>query len=358
MVTCYDYTFARLLSETAIDGILVGDSVAMVMYGHPSTLSATVDLMRVHTEAVSRGAPGKFLVADLPFLSYRKGIPAALDAAQALMSAGAHALKLEGVDGHEDVIRRMTESGIPVMGHLGLQPQSVRSYGGFKIQGRGEEAAREIVRGLWRWRNSGPSPWCWSASPRRSRDEVTSALRIPTIGIGAGAACDGQILVLQDLLGMNRDFRPKFVRSFWDGAGSIQDAIGRFDADSQERRLSRRRGELPMMRVWRELDQWQERRRAIGGQDAGFVPTMGALHRGHASLVERCRAENQVAIASIFVNPTQFNDPRDLDRYPRTLERDLALLESLGVDDVLAPSAAGSVPQRLPVSRGTELPRP
>ncbi len=230
MVTCYDYTFARLLSETAIDGILVGDSAVMVMYGHPSTLSATVDLMRLHTEAVARGAPGKFLVADLPFLSYRKGIPAALDAAQALLGAGAHALKLEGVDGHEDVIRRMTESGIPVMGHLGLQPQSVRSYGGFKIQGRGEEAGREILRQALALEELGAFAVVLECIPAPLAREVTAALRIPTIGIGAGADCDGQILVLQDLLGMNRDFRPRFVRSFWDGAGSIHDAIGRFDA--------------------------------------------------------------------------------------------------------------------------------
>src|ERR1700736_6271498 len=122
MVTCYDYTFARLLSKSAIDGILVGDSAAMVMHGHSSTLSMTVELARLHTEAVVRGAAGKFVVADMPFLSFRKGLAAALDCAQVLMKAGAHAVKLEGVDGHEDVIQRMTQSGIPVMGHLGLQP--------------------------------------------------------------------------------------------------------------------------------------------------------------------------------------------------------------------------------------------
>src|SRR5262245_33755425 len=116
MVTCYDYTFARLLSNTSIDAILVGDSAAMVIYGHSSTLTASVHLMRRHTEAVARGANGKMVVADMPFLSYRKGLAAALDAAQVLMGAGAHAVKLEGVDGHEDVVERMTQSGIPVMG--------------------------------------------------------------------------------------------------------------------------------------------------------------------------------------------------------------------------------------------------
>src|SRR5579863_843806 len=146
MVTCYDYTFARLLSGTAIDGILVGDSAGMVMHGHPSTVSVSLDLIRLHTEAVVRGIAGKFVVADMPFLSFRKGVAAALDAASVLMSAGAHAVKLEGVRGHEDAIQRMVESGIPVMGHLGLQPQSVNAYGGFRVQGRTPDAAREMVR--------------------------------------------------------------------------------------------------------------------------------------------------------------------------------------------------------------------
>jgi 3-methyl-2-oxobutanoate hydroxymethyltransferase len=128
MVTCYDYTFAHLLAKSSIDGILVGDSAAMAMHGHSSTLSATTEMMRIHTEAVVRGAADKFIVADMPFLSFRKGPAAALDSASVLMVAGAHAVKLEGVDGHEDVIQRLVESGIPVMGHIGLQPQSVRAY--------------------------------------------------------------------------------------------------------------------------------------------------------------------------------------------------------------------------------------
>src|ERR1700759_3998769 len=146
MVTCYDYTFARLLTESAIDGILVGDSAAMVMHGHPSTLSASTELIRVHAEAVARGAPGKFIVADMPFLSFRKGTAAALEVAAVLMAAGAHALKLEGVDGHEDVIQRMVQSGIPVMGHIGLQPQSVHAYGGYRVQGRSGDSAPHLAR--------------------------------------------------------------------------------------------------------------------------------------------------------------------------------------------------------------------
>jgi 3-methyl-2-oxobutanoate hydroxymethyltransferase len=229
MVTCYDYTFARLLSKSAIDAILVGDSAGMVMHGHGSTLSVNLELMRLHTEAVVRGAPGKFIVADMPFLSFRKGLSAALDSAHVLLSAGAHAVKLEGVDGHEDVIQRMAQSGIPVMGHLGLQPQSIHAYGGFKVQGRGEEAARDIARQARTVEELGAFAVVLECIPAGLAQELTELLHIPTIGIGAGAACDGQILVLQDLLGMNVDFRPKFARPFSDGARSVLDAVGSFD---------------------------------------------------------------------------------------------------------------------------------
>jgi 3-methyl-2-oxobutanoate hydroxymethyltransferase len=230
MVTCYDYTFARLLSKSAIDGILVGDSAAMVIHGHPSTLSMTVELTRLHTEAVVRGAAGKFVVADMPFLSFRKGLASALDCAQVLMRAGAHAVKLEGVDGHEDVIQRMAQSGIPVMGHLGLQPQSVHAYGGFRVQGRSDDSARDIVRQATALEELGVFAIVLECVPAALAQEITGTLHIPTIGIGAGRGCDGQILVLQDLLGLNMDFHPKFARSFFDGARSVLDAVAHFDA--------------------------------------------------------------------------------------------------------------------------------
>ncbi len=229
MVTCYDYTFARLLSRSAIEGILVGDSAAMVMHGHPSTLSASVELVRLHTEAVVRGAAGKFIVADMPFLSFRKGPAAALDAASVLMIAGANALKVEGIDGHEDAIQRLVQSGIPVMGHLGLQPQSVHAYGGFRVQGRSSDSARDIARQAVALEQLGAFAIVLECVPGNVAREITNTIRIPTIGIGAGAVCDGQILVLQDLLGLNMDFRPRFARPFLDGARCVLDSLARFD---------------------------------------------------------------------------------------------------------------------------------
>ena len=229
MVTCYDYTFARMLSRSSIDGILVGDSAAMVMHGRPSTLSASVELMALHTEAVARGAGGKFVVADMPFLSFRKGLAAALNTASVLMTAGAHAVKLEGVDGHEDVIQRMVQSGIPVMGHLGLQPQSVHAYGGYRVQGRSDDSAQEIARQAKALEGLGAFAIVLECVPANLAQEITETIRIPTIGIGAGAGCDGQILVLQDLLGMNLDFRPKFARPFLDGERTVLDTLARFD---------------------------------------------------------------------------------------------------------------------------------
>jgi 3-methyl-2-oxobutanoate hydroxymethyltransferase len=233
MVTCYDYTFAKLLSKTAIDAILVGDSVAMVMHGHKSTVSASVDLMQLHTEAVARGAEGKFVVSDMPFLATRKGLGAAMDAAQALMGAGAQAVKIEGVDGNEEVIKALVQSGVPVMGHLGLQPQSVNAYGGYVVQGRSDHAAHEILRQSKLLEELGVFALVLECIPARLAGEITAALKIPTIGIGAGVGCDGQILVLQDLLGMNTDFQPKFVRTFLDGAHAVPDAIEAFVAAIQ-----------------------------------------------------------------------------------------------------------------------------
>ncbi len=234
MVTCYDTSFARVLEASDIDCLLVGDSAAMVMHGFPDTLAATVELMALHTAAVRRGAPTRFLIGDLPFLSFRKGVPAALDAVAALMRAGAQAVKLEGVLGHEDVITAIVGSGVPVMGHLGLMPQSMHALAGFRVQGRTEEDAARILAEAKRLEELGCFALVLECVPAALASQITKSLRIPTIGIGAGADCDGQVLVLQDLLGLSGGFRPKFLRCYLDGFGQFRDAVNRFDRDVKQ----------------------------------------------------------------------------------------------------------------------------
>lgn len=234
MVTCYDAAFARVLEASKVDSLLVGDSAAMVVHGHTDTLAATVEMMALHVAAVRRGAPTRFLVADLPFLSFRKGIPAAMDAVAALMRAGAQAVKLEGVTGHEDVITAIVGSGVPVMGHLGLTPQSVNAFSGYRVQGRSDVAAARIVEDARRLEALGCFSLVLECVPSALGARVTGAVGIPTIGIGAGAACDGQVLVLQDLLGLSDARRPRFVRTYLDGAQVARDAFDRFDADVKQ----------------------------------------------------------------------------------------------------------------------------
>ena len=234
MVTCYDSSLARVLESTSVDCILVGDSAAMVMHGHSDTLAATVELMALHTAAVRRGAPSRFLIGDLPFLSFRKGVPAALDAASALMRAGAQSVKLEGVTGHEDAIEALVGSGIPVMGHLGLTPQSVNALSGFRVQGRREDDAVRIVEDARRLEALGCFSIVLECVPSALGARITQALSIPTIGVGAGIHCDGQVLVLQDLLGLTGGHRPKFVRTYLDGNAAVRDAVDRFDHDVKQ----------------------------------------------------------------------------------------------------------------------------
>lgn len=228
MVTCYDYTLARVLDGTAVDCLLVGDSVAMVMHGHPSTVHADVDMMALHTRAVVRGAPRKFVVADMPFLAARKGLVPAMDAVQALMQAGAHAIKIEGARGELDLIAHIVESGVPVMGHLGLTPQSVHALGGHRVQGREDASAARIRDDARALQDAGCFALVLECVPMALSRQISEALTIPTIGIGAGPHTDGQVLVLQDLLGLSTSFKPKFVRHFADGATLVADAVGRF----------------------------------------------------------------------------------------------------------------------------------
>lgn len=231
MATCYDYTYARVLAETPIDTLLVGDSVAMVLHGHSSTLPATTEMMALHTAAVSRGAPGKFLVTDMPFLSFRKGIAPALECVDALMKAGAEAVKLEGIRGHEETVRAIVQSGVPVMGHLGLTPQHIHQMGGFRVQGREDKQAQELLQDAKQLEELGCFAVVLECVPNRVGKLISEELTIPTIGIGAGAATDGQVLVLQDLLGMNTAFKPKFLRHYMQGEAAVREAISRYHED-------------------------------------------------------------------------------------------------------------------------------
>ena len=237
MVTAYDAWSARLVSRSDVDAILVGDSVAMVVHGHPTTVAATVPMMALHTAAVSRAAADKFVVADLPFLSYRRGLNAAMRAVGTLMRNGAQAVKLEGIEGHRHVVRHIVASGVPVMGHVGLTPQSVNQFGGFKVQGREASDAEHIVRVAHELEDAGCFSIVLECIPSRLAAQITSELTIPTIGIGAGACTDGQILVLQDLWGVSGERVPRFVRHYVDGDSSLTEALNRYDGDVKTARF-------------------------------------------------------------------------------------------------------------------------
>lgn len=225
LITCYDYSSARILAQTSIDAILVGDSVAMTMYGYKDTIAATVDMMGMHTEAVRRGAPNKFIITDLPFLSYRKSLSQSVTAAQKLMQAGAQALKLENAKGNLSLIRHLVESGVPVMGHLGLSMQAMHMFGGCKVQGRTLESAARIKEDALALQDAGCFALVLECIPKPLATEITKLLGIATIGIGAGNETDGQILVFQDLLGLNVDFKPKFVKNYLNGCEQVKLSI-------------------------------------------------------------------------------------------------------------------------------------
>jgi 3-methyl-2-oxobutanoate hydroxymethyltransferase len=228
-VTCYDYPYAKLIAQTEIDALLVGDSVAMVVHGHPNTLAADMNMMCLHTEAVARGANGKFIVADMPFLEHRKGQSEAITAAQALLRAGAQAIKIEGASGNLTIIQHLVESGVPMMGHVGLTPQFIHAFGGFKVQGRDEAAAEQILADATVLEKAGVFAIVVEGVPTHLGKRITENLHIPTIGIGAGPDTDGQVLVLQDLLGFTEK-PPKFARAFGNIASASLDALRAYDA--------------------------------------------------------------------------------------------------------------------------------
>ena len=231
MVTCYDYWSAQIINATDVDTLLVGDSLAMVMHGYPSTVHATVSMMATHIAAVRRGAPDKFIVGDMPFLAARKSQNEVLDSVAELMQAGANAVKIEGAAGQLNTMEYIVESGVPVMGHLGLTPQSVESLGGHRVQGRLQDDAERIYKDAQALQSVGCFALVLECIPQGLGRQISASLDIPTIGIGAGSYTDGQVVVLQDLLGMQANFKPRFLRHFMDGQGQVSRAINGYHAE-------------------------------------------------------------------------------------------------------------------------------
>jgi 3-methyl-2-oxobutanoate hydroxymethyltransferase len=228
MVTCYDYWSAQILNESSIDCILVGDSAAMIMHGHDSTLPMDIKTMVLHVSAVRRGAPNKFIVADMPFLAHRKGTKFAMDCVEQLMRAGANAVKIEVQPGHERIVKHIVDSGVPVMGHIGLTPQFVHQLGGYKVQGKDTSSSLRLLALAKSLEESGCFAVLAECIPEILAKKITMQLQVPTIGIGSGNETDGQVLVLQDLLGCQKDFQPKFVRHFTNLHDIILSAVNEY----------------------------------------------------------------------------------------------------------------------------------
>jgi len=229
MVTAYDASFARIFDEAGADVILVGDSLGMVVQGHASTLPVTMEQMIYHCAAVTRGAKRAHVVGDLPFMSYQSSIEEAVkNAGRLVAEGGAESVKLEGGAEFAETVEGIVRASIPVMGHLGLTPQSVHKMGGYVVQGRDEQTAQRILRDAIALEQAGCYSLVLEGVPLELAQAVTSKLSIPTIGIGAGLHCDGQVLVCYDLLGMNPDFKPKFVKQYANLYETVQQAAKTF----------------------------------------------------------------------------------------------------------------------------------
>jgi len=226
VLTAYDYPFARLMDNEGIDVILVGDSAGSVVAGYDTTLPVTMEEMLYHTRAVARAAEQALIVADMPFLSYQIDLrDARLNAGRLIKEGGAHAVKLEGGEHVAATIRAIVDMDVPVMGHVGLTPQSVHRMGGFKVQGRDEAQAQQILADARAVEEAGAFAVVLEGIPAALAKQVTETLSIPTIGIGAGIACDGQVLVIHDILGLFEKYSPKFVKKFADVSGAIRGGI-------------------------------------------------------------------------------------------------------------------------------------
>ena len=234
MVTAYDALFTRIAEEAGLDVLLVGDSLGVVVQGKKDTLSVTMEDMLYHTKLVAGAATRSLVIADMPFLSYQVSVEEAVQNAGRLLQAGAAAVKLEGGAAVVDRVEAMTRFGIPVMGHLGMTPQSVHRYGGYKVQGKGAEQADELLADARALEKAGAFALVLEAVPAKLAKKITQALSIPTIGIGAGPDCDGQVLVLYDLLGLFDQFVPKFVKPYAHLKADALQALRRFREEVEQ----------------------------------------------------------------------------------------------------------------------------
>ena len=229
MLTCYDYPSAKIISESNIDCVLVGDTVAMVVHGYHSTIMATIEMMVMHTLAVARGLGAQFLLADLPFLCHRSSIDITMQSVKQLLQAGAHAVKIEGGDANVCLtIEHLVMSGVPVVGHIGLTPQSVLKLGGFKVQGKTQQQAEQLLEQAYKLEAAGCSALVIECVPSALAKTITAAVKIPTIGIGAGADTDGQVLVWHDMLGLQTEYNFRFVKQFAQTKTTILAAINNY----------------------------------------------------------------------------------------------------------------------------------
>lgn len=229
MLTAYDAGFARVLDAAGVETLLIGDSLGMVIQGRDSTLAVTLEETAYHVECVARGSKRAFILGDLPFGTYQEGPQQAFRSSARLMAAGAQMVKLEGGTSMAETVRFLTERGVPVCGHVGLVPQSVNTLGGYRVQGRDEAGARRIADDVKALAEAGAGMVVLEAIPAALAAELTASVGIPTIGIGAGPACSGQVLVTYDMLGIS-ERSPKFVRNFMQGATSVADAAARYVA--------------------------------------------------------------------------------------------------------------------------------
>ncbi|CUQ65223.1 3-methyl-2-oxobutanoate hydroxymethyltransferase [Candidatus Nitrospira inopinata] len=234
VVTAYDALFARLVEQAGIDTILVGDSLGIVVQGKSTTLSVTMGEMLYHTRLVARAVRCSLVIGDMPFMSYQAGKEEALRNAGRFLRAGAHAVKLEGGAAVADRVEAMTDIGIPVVGHLGMTPQSVNRYGGYKVQGRDKSQAEQLISDAKTLERAGAQAIVLEAIPALLAKTITEQLTIPTIGIGAGPHCDGQVLVLYDLLGLFDDFVPKFVKPYASLKTEALQAIRRYKEEVEQ----------------------------------------------------------------------------------------------------------------------------